>query len=98
MASTRRTSRLTARYSLISRFTIPKVSALSPNRRRPVWRKAGSALRPLDELVATAASEIDAAGDLAALDAVRVAYLGKKGELTARLKSLSELSAEERPR
>jgi phenylalanyl-tRNA synthetase alpha chain len=32
-----------------------------------------------------------------ALDAVRVKYLGKKGELTARLKGLSGLSAEERP-
>jgi phenylalanyl-tRNA synthetase alpha chain len=51
----------------------------------------------LSELIQAAASEIDAASDLAALDAVRVAYLGKKGALTARLKSLSELSAEERP-
>ena len=68
-----------------------------PNRRRPVWHKAGSALRPLDDLVATAASEIDAAADLAALDAVRVTYLGKKGELTARLKSLNDLPSDERP-
>ena len=51
----------------------------------------------LDELVAAAASAIDAADDLATLDAVRVSYLGKKGELTARLKSLSKLSAKERP-
>jgi phenylalanyl-tRNA synthetase alpha chain len=55
-------------------------------------------LRPLSELVATAASEIDAAPDLAALDAVRVNYLGKKGELTDRLKSLSSLPAAERPK
>lgn len=54
-------------------------------------------MRALSELLETAASEIDAASDLAALDAVRVTYLGKKGELTARLKSLSELSVEERP-
>ncbi len=54
-------------------------------------------MRALSELVQTAASQIDAANDLAALDAVRVAYLGKKGELTVRLKSLSELSAKERP-
>lgn len=54
-------------------------------------------MRALSELVQTAVSEIDAASDLAALDAVRVTYLGKKGELTARLKSLSELPAEERP-
>jgi len=51
----------------------------------------------LSELVATAASAIDAATDLAALDAVRVTYLGKKGELTAQLKSLSELPASDRP-
>ncbi len=51
----------------------------------------------LRELVEAAATEIDAATDLAALDAVRVAYLGKKGALTARLKSLSQLPAEDRP-
>lgn len=54
-------------------------------------------MQALSELVDQAASEIDAAADLAALDAVRVSYLGKKGELTARLKSLSQLSAAERP-
>ena len=54
-------------------------------------------MRALSELVQTAVSEIDAAADLAALDAVRVAYLGKKGELTVRLKSLSDLPADERP-
>jgi phenylalanyl-tRNA synthetase alpha chain len=54
-------------------------------------------MRALSELVQTAASEIDAAADLAALDTVRVSYLGKKGELTARLKSLSDLPADERP-
>ncbi|MDH3805332.1 MAG: phenylalanine--tRNA ligase subunit alpha, partial [Gammaproteobacteria bacterium] len=54
-------------------------------------------MRALSELVQTAASEIDAATDLAALDAVRVTYLGKKGELRARLKSLSDLPVDERP-
>jgi len=54
-------------------------------------------MRELSELVETATSEIDAASDLAALDAVRVSYLGKKGELTSRLKSLSGLPVEERP-
>ena len=34
---------------------------------------------------------------MAALDAVRVAYLGKKGELTAQLKNLGQLPPEERP-
>ncbi len=51
----------------------------------------------LSKLVDQATSEIDAAADVAALDAVRVAYLGKKGELTARLKSVSKLAVNERP-
>ena len=50
----------------------------------------------LSDLTAKAASEIDAAEDLSALDAVRVAYLGKKGEITAQLKSLGQLPPEER--
>jgi phenylalanyl-tRNA synthetase alpha chain len=54
-------------------------------------------MQSLSELVEQAEAEISGASDLAALDAVRVKYLGKKGELTARLKSLSELSAAERP-
>jgi phenylalanyl-tRNA synthetase alpha chain len=54
-------------------------------------------MQSLSELVKQAESEIAGAADLAALDAVRVKYLGKKGELTARLKGLSALSAEERP-
>jgi phenylalanyl-tRNA synthetase alpha chain len=51
----------------------------------------------LSELVEAAASEIDAASDVAALDAVRVTYLGKKGELTARAKTVSQLPVSERP-
>ncbi len=54
-------------------------------------------MQSLNELVELASSEIDAAGDLSALDAVRVRYLGKKGELTTRLKGLSALPADERP-
>ena len=50
----------------------------------------------ISELIDQAASEIDAATDLATLDAVRVSYLGKKGELTARLKSLGQLPSSER--
>jgi phenylalanyl-tRNA synthetase alpha chain len=54
-------------------------------------------MQALKDLVADAASAIDSAADLQALDAVRVKYLGKKGALTERLKGLSALSAEERP-
>lgn len=54
-------------------------------------------MQALNTLVANAASETDAASDLASLDSVRVRYLGKKGELTERLKGLSQLPAKERP-
>ncbi|MEQ8206154.1 MAG: phenylalanine--tRNA ligase subunit alpha, partial [Woeseia sp.] len=54
-------------------------------------------MQTLDELLAAAAKEIAAAADLSALDTVRVTYLGKKGELTSRLKALGQVSAEERP-
>ncbi len=40
---------------------------------------------------------IDAAADMDALEALRIRYLGKKGELTAILKQMGRLSAEERP-
>ncbi len=55
-------------------------------------------MQDIQKLVDAASAEIDAASELAALDAVRVSYLGKKGELTALLKGLSALSAEERPK
>ena len=44
-----------------------------------------------------ALAAFQAAQDSAALDALRVQYLGKKGELTAVLKQMGRLSAEERP-
>jgi len=54
-------------------------------------------LQNLDDLVAQARAQIATAEELAALDAVRVTFLGKKGVLTEQLKSLGKLSAEERP-
>jgi len=51
----------------------------------------------LDKLLEQACSAISEASGVAALDAVRVAYLGKKGELTALLKNLGQLPAEQRP-
>ena len=51
----------------------------------------------LAKIRAEALSAIEGAGDSAALDALRVQYLGKKGELTAVLKSMGKLSPEERP-
>jgi phenylalanyl-tRNA synthetase alpha chain len=51
----------------------------------------------LDELEANALNEVAAAADAAALDAMRVRYLGKKGLLTQQLKQLGGLPAAERP-
>jgi phenylalanyl-tRNA synthetase alpha chain len=51
----------------------------------------------LEGLAAEAAVKITAAKDAQALDQVRVEYLGKKGHITALLKGLGALSAEERP-
>jgi len=51
----------------------------------------------LDELEQAALQEISGATDTAALDGVRVRYLGKKGLLTQQLKQLGKLPAEERP-
>lgn len=52
----------------------------------------------IEELLEQARTGIAEAGDEAALDAVRVRFLGKKGELTALLKTLGTLDAEERPK
>ncbi|HHQ13643.1 MAG TPA: phenylalanine--tRNA ligase subunit alpha, partial [Chromatiales bacterium] len=54
-------------------------------------------MQDLDELVDRAQAAVQSSADLAALDQVRVEFLGKKGELTARLKQLGSLPAEERP-
>jgi phenylalanyl-tRNA synthetase alpha chain len=54
-------------------------------------------LEELEQMHTSALAEIAAASDLDALDGVRVAYLGKKGSLTAVLRGLGSLSNEERP-
>ncbi len=51
----------------------------------------------LAELVASATAAINQASDVAALDNVRVEYLGKKGHLTLQMTTLRELPPEERP-
>ena len=52
----------------------------------------------LEQIRAEAAASIESAASLQELDAVRVKYLGKKGELTAVLKTMGKLSPEERPK
>ena len=51
----------------------------------------------LKKLTAEAREAIAAAGDEQEIEALRVKYLGKKGELTALLKQMGSLSPEERP-
>ena len=48
----------------------------------------------LQQIKAAALSELSAGGDI---EQIRVRYLGKKGELTAVLRGMGALSAEERP-
>lgn len=54
-------------------------------------------MQSLDEIRQQAESAINGAGDLKSLDACRVHYLGKKGILTEFMKSLGQLTPEERP-
>ena len=51
----------------------------------------------LEQIRREALAALAGAADAQALDALRVKYLGKKGELTAVLKQMGKLSAEERP-
>ncbi len=51
----------------------------------------------LEALKEQALSSINEADNSAALEEIRIKYLGKKGELTAILKMMGSLSAEERP-
>lgn len=53
-------------------------------------------LESLNQLATVASDRIGATDSLAALDELRVHYLGKKGELTARLKTIGSLSHEEK--
>ncbi|MEL7450242.1 MAG: phenylalanine--tRNA ligase subunit alpha [Pseudomonadota bacterium] len=54
-------------------------------------------MQKLDELMQRAETEIAKSDSLAALDEIRVMFLGKKGELTALLKQLGSLDPAERP-
>jgi phenylalanyl-tRNA synthetase alpha chain len=54
-------------------------------------------MQDLDSLTTRALGEIERCADERGLDALRVQYLGKKGLLTERLKTLGSLPAEQRP-
>ena len=51
----------------------------------------------LQNIELAAKQELEKIQDSAELESLRVKFLGKKGELTAILKQMSTLSAEERP-
>jgi phenylalanyl-tRNA synthetase alpha chain len=52
----------------------------------------------LETLKAQALAAVSAASQLSEIETLRVRYLGKKGEITALLKELGQVSQEERPR
>ena len=52
----------------------------------------------LQNIISQAQAAVAEVTELNALDELRVQYLGKKGELTAMMKTLGKLSAEERPK
>lgn len=56
-----------------------------------------SQLQALEEITAAAKKAVADARDNRALDDVRVEYLGKKGQITAYLKQLGNVSVEDRP-
>lgn len=51
----------------------------------------------LEQIKKSAILEIEQLSDIKVLEQVRIKYLGKKGELTAILKQMGSLSADERP-
>ena len=51
-----------------------------------------------DRIKAEALRQIEASDALDKLNDIRVAYLGKKGELTSVLKSMKDVSPEDRPK
>ena len=55
-------------------------------------------MQALDDLKAEATAAIESAEDSAALEKLRVEWLGKKGRVTELLKSLGQLDADERPK
>ena len=55
-------------------------------------------MKEIEPILSQALQAIEAADDLAALDRIRVDYLGKKGQLTTLMKTVGALSAADRPR
>lgn len=75
----------------------PVPAAQSGQRKIVLERQAGSMKQQLEAIRVAAGEALHKAADNMELDALRVRFLGKKGELTAILKQMGGLSAEERP-
>src|ERR1700736_5116120 len=96
MGSTRRVSPSIARCSPILRYMTCR--PLRPSQRKPRQASRPKAVTDsLSVLVEQALADVNSSASLAALDEVRVRFLGKKGLLTEQLKGLGTLSAAERP-
>jgi len=54
-------------------------------------------MQNLDDRLSAALAAVSSCSDLKSLDALRVQYLGKKGEFTSLLKQLGTIAAEDRP-
>ena len=52
----------------------------------------------LEHILSNAMSQIEQSGELDKLNEIRVAFLGKKGELTSVLKSMKDVAPEDRPK
>src|SRR5262249_20274445 len=71
--------------------------AQQPKRPEPSRERERGAVSGIAQLLDEAESAVRAAEDLAALDAVRVQYLGKKGLFTAQLREIGKLPPAEIP-
>ena len=63
-----------------------------------IFREEDTMKEKLEQIKAEALRQIEASDALDKLNDIRVAYLGKKGELTSVLKSMKDVSPEERPK
>src|SRR5687768_1709622 len=96
MASARPALKSIARCSRILPFTNPPRSKRSSARRRRPWPRNFPSMSDIDRLQQSILTDIAAANDEAALEAVRVSALGKKGSVSELLKTLGTMTPEER--
>jgi len=80
-----------------TKFGTIRISAFDPD--NIIFRRDFKMIKEkLDEIRAAARKRIEGSLDLEKLNAARVDFLGKKGELTAVLKGMKDVAAEDRPK